>query len=128
MRKKLKYSQNRVGIDILSLQRFQKTIQRFGIERISARICSTMELERLSQIKNPTSYLANIWSCKEALYKALSFTECKRNWKQVSLLKADSGAPYLRFKSRFNASVSISHDSGLVVSAVFLQRNQYRNL
>ena len=125
MRSRLKISNSRIGIDILSLERFKKVADKVGLERISKRICSQLELDCQRQLKDPLAYLAGIWSCKEALYKALSFTGCKRDWKQVSLLKSESGAPYLKFKSRYKSAVSISHDHGVIVSTVILNRQRY---
>lgn len=129
MRCKVKYPNSRIGIDILCLSRFEVLVLKYGAERISQRICSLEEIGRLKclSLKNKIGYLANVFSTKEALYKALSFTGLKRNWKQVSLLKSSNGAPFLKFarvpNQRWTCSISISHDSGFLISTVFLQKS-----
>jgi phosphopantetheine--protein transferase-like protein len=131
MRSRLKLSKERIGIDILSLSRFKQVIDKYGINRVCTRICSQSEINSVNLLfdkERKISYLANVFTVKEALYKGLSMMGLKRiGWKDVSLKKAENGLPFLKFTHPhpgLRCCSSLTHDAGVVISVVQLKKNR----
>jgi holo-[acyl-carrier-protein] synthase len=129
MRSRIKLSKDRIGIDVLSLSRFRQVIDKYGINRLCSRICSQSEINIIKQFcdrERKISYLANVFTVKEALYKGLSLMGLKKiGWKDVSLMKTEKGIPFLKFSSLhrgLSSCTSLTHDAGVVISVVQLKK------
>lgn|GEM_PF-808304 len=106
----------RTGIDLVSLEEFQRSIQAGG-EAMLLRLFSPAESQHAGLER-----LAGVFAVKEAAYKALALP--KGNWYVVEVRHTPEGKPYLAFAPEYDASriascdVSISHHGGYVVASV----------
>jgi len=107
-----------VGIDILSLARFQALITRRSPQKLAKRICSPTEYKRYQAIVKSTSnqdilrflstryvqlhifraVLTYRWVLKEAAYKAIS-AHVHLTWKSLEVDKLPSGQPTMRYSA-----------------------------
>jgi holo-[acyl-carrier protein] synthase len=106
-----------VGIDILSLTRFQALITRRSPQKLAKRICSPTEYKRYQalspsstsnqeilrflstrqvQLHIPRIGLMHRWVLKEAAYKALS-AHVPLTWKSLEVDNLPSGQPTIRY-------------------------------
>jgi len=106
-----------VGIDILSLTRFQALINRRTAQKLAKRICAPTEYKRYQalgssstsnkeilrflstryvQLHVPRIELMNRWVLKEAAYKAIS-AHVPLTWKSLEVDKLPSGQPTIRY-------------------------------
>ena len=110
------------GVDILEIERFQKTIERYG-ERFLERIFTPREL---AQVGNNIASLAARFAAKEAVSKALGTGLGVVSFQHIEILRDDMRAPvlYLHEKARQRAgflglqtwSVSLSHTDEYAVA------------
>lgn len=99
----------RVGIDAVEIERIKKSLE---IKGFKEKVFSAEELE---YINKPESLAAN-FAAKEAFSKALG-TGIRGFWlDEISVLRDDMGAPYLKLNGRakeaakgFSFTVSITH-------------------
>ena len=79
-----------VGIDILSLDRFQRLLDHRGAQRLAQRILSPLEQQQFQTLEpfQHLHFLGTRFSLKEALYKAL-YPSYALNWLDVSILKSN---------------------------------------
>ena len=106
-----------VGVDILSLTRFQALINRRTAQKLAKRICTPTEYKRYQalgpsstsnqeilrflstryvQLHIPRIELMNRWVLKEAAYKAIS-AHVPLTWKSLEVDKLPSGQPTIRY-------------------------------
>jgi holo-[acyl-carrier protein] synthase len=112
------------GIDIVSIERIERALQRFG-ENFIARLLTEEEIRSLSM--KPTS-IAGYWAAKEAVSKALGCgIGAELAFHDIYISKDRRGSPSFRLsqerKKYFRlteSSLSISHDGGFAVAAVIL--------
>jgi holo-[acyl-carrier protein] synthase len=118
-----------IGVDVCSIERMKKALERHG-ERFFARICSERERRDLEGRDQATA-LAGRFAAKEAFAKALDGARGVA-WHDVEVRRLPSGRPVLELQGtatdavkRFGADawhVSISHDAGVAVATVVLER------
>ncbi|KAL7421324.1 hypothetical protein Q5752_004209 [Cryptotrichosporon argae] len=125
-----------IGIDILSLARFQAVIERRGALALGKRICTRREFEELEALSGAAGaplagtrpevrFLSARWAAKEAAYKALS--PLRPLWKSLDLSYLPSGQPKLHLVDAQLGDkppallTTISHDGGVVVAVVVAQ-------
>lgn len=86
-----------VGSDLVSLERIEKLIYRFG-EKFVKRILSPDEVKHYAQSNNPASYLAKRFAAKEAVAKAFGTGIGKHlAFNEISVLNLPSGQPTVSF-------------------------------
>lgn len=112
-----------IGIDIAKIKRFKNKDRTF-IERI----LSEKELiiyDSFKSAQRKYEYLASRFSAKEAYTKAYQSFDHALNFKDVSILNHETGAPYIESVYRPNDSlmISISHEKKYVVTVVFGETN-----
>ena len=113
-----------IGIDIVSIQRIEKSIEKFG-DKFKYRFMTKTEIQNTTKI----SSIAGIWASKEAFSKAIgtgigadfSFLDIeiiknKKNKPLINILN-----PSLKQKlSNKNIDISITHDGGFAIAAVII--------
>jgi holo-[acyl-carrier protein] synthase len=118
-----------IGIDVCSIERMRRALERHG-DRFFQRICTDREKSDLMGRDQATA-LSGRFAVKEAFAKALDGARGVA-WHDVEVRRAPSGKPVLEVRGtatlaleRFGADrwhVSISHDAGVAVAMVVLER------
>jgi holo-[acyl-carrier protein] synthase len=110
-----------IGIDVVSINRIEKTLNKFGNKFLE----KFLSKDEILLAKKPST-IAGFWASKEAASKALKTGIGKEvGFLDIKISKLPSGAPVLEFsssvKKRFNIkeqAVSITHDNGLAIAVV----------
>ena len=112
------------GVDLIEIDRLREAIAGHG-ERFLNRIFTVRELDE--NIRKPES-LAGRFAAKEAVAKAFGSGIGDVSWKEIEILRAESGQPTLVLHGAadekakemkiVNWSVSISHTNGHAVAFV----------
>ena len=118
-----------LGIDVCSIERMRRALERHG-DRFFARICSEAERSDLTG-RDMATALAGRFAVKEAFAKALDGAKGV-GWHEVEVRRLTSGRPTLELKGNATAMVrtfgadswhvSITHDAGVAVAVVILER------
>jgi len=119
-----------MGVDVCSIERMKRALERHG-ERFFARICSPEERADLEG-RERSFALAGRFAAKEAFAKALDGAKGVA-WHDCQVRRGESGRPRLELRATaletaraFGADtyhVSISHDGGVAVAVVILEKN-----
>ena len=121
------------GIDLVKIERIEKILRRFSY-RFLEKIFSINELNQIQEIKISKTYkIASKFSVKEAAVKAMGTGFTKGiSFRDIEVLNLKNGKPTIILhrkaknvlKNIISFDVSISHDSGFVISIVtFLTKN-----
>jgi len=85
-----------VGVDVMSIERFAKSIERYG-GRILERVFTEGEREYCLRMKNSAEHFAARFAAKEAVSKALGTGVCRGvGWKEIEVVREPSGRPTAR--------------------------------
>ena len=116
------------GVDIIEIPRIKKTLDRYG-ERFLKRIFTPDEI---AYCRGRSPNLAGRFAAKEATMKALGTGVRGVGWKDIEVIRAESGAPSVKLHGRAKAradmlqvselSLSISHSREFAVAFVVAQR------
>ena len=116
------------GVDIIEISRIQQTLDRYG-DRFLQRIFTAAEI---SYCRGRAPNLAGRFAAKEATMKALGTGVRGVSWKDIEVVRADSGAPSVKLHGRAKCraerlqiselSLSISHSREFAVAFVVTQR------
>ena len=116
------------GVDIIEIPRIKKTLDRYG-ERFLKRIFTSDEI---AYCRGRSPNLAGRFAAKEATMKALGTGVRGVGWKDIEVIRAESGAPSVKLHGRAKAraemlkvselSLSISHSREFAVAFVVAQR------
>ena len=130
-----------IGTDILNLERFEKTLDKFD-QKFIDRIYGKNEI-LISQNKQdvPTNYLGKRFSAKEATWKALSpIRGDGLVFREIEILNDTNGKPYLFFsgktkeyinkkeknlKAKLKFNISLSDDNPFVITFVVISLAPY---
>tara|TARA_B100001765_G_scaffold80560_1_gene49305 strand:+ start:491 stop:877 length:387 start_codon:yes stop_codon:yes gene_type:complete len=122
------------GVDIIEIPRIKQVLDRYG-QRFLDRVFTPSEIDYCNG--RPPN-LAGRFAVKEATMKALGTGVRGVRWKDIEVVRADSGAPsvklYGRAKKRAEQlrvceiSVSISHSREYAVAFVVAQLNDQPEL
>ena len=113
-----------IGIDIVSINRIEKSIEKFG-NKIKNRFMTENEQK---WAKKPSS-IAGIWAGKEAFSKAIGTGIGKEfSFLDIEIFKNQKGKPIVKILNKNLASnlkdrkidISITHDSGFAIAAVII--------
>ncbi|HVJ90962.1 MAG TPA: holo-ACP synthase [Labilithrix sp.] len=120
-----------LGIDVCSIERMRRALERHG-DRFFSRICSPAERGDLMG-RDAATALAGRFAVKEAFAKTLDGARGV-GWHEVEVRRAASGRPVLELSGNAVAMVesvgadawhvSITHDAGVAVAVVILERNK----
>ena len=116
------------GVDIIEISRVGAVFERYG-QRFLGHIFTP---EEIAYCRGRTPNLAARFAAKEATMKALGTGVRGVSWKDIEVVRADSGAPSIRLCGRAEIwaqrlgvseiSLSISHSRDYAVAFVVLQR------
>ena len=116
------------GVDIIEIPRIQQTLDQYG-DRFLQRIFTAAEI---SYCRGRAPNLAGRFAAKEATMKALGTGVRGVSWKDIEVVRSDSGAPRVRLHGRAKGraerlqiselSLSISHSREFAVAFVVAQR------
>ena len=97
-----------IGIDIVSVERIQKNISRYG-SRFPEKILTASELEEYAKNSYPARFLAKRFAAKEALAKALGtgFRD-GIHLAQITVTHNSAGRPQLSFDGNINKILSVN--------------------
>ena len=115
------------GVDIIEIHRIKQVLDRYG-ERFLNRLFTPNEID---YCRGRAPNLAGRFAAKEATMKALGTGARGVSWKDIEVVRADSGAPSVKLYSRaenraerlhvVEISVSISHSREYAVAFVVAQ-------
>jgi holo-[acyl-carrier protein] synthase len=122
------------GIDIIEIERIQRSIDRFG-PRFLNRVYLSGEQSYCLKKRNAAESFAARFAAKEAAAKALGTGMSHGvNWLEIEVVREPSGRPTLKFHGRaaqraermgvVRASLSLTHSTGLAVASVVLENQQ----
>jgi holo-[acyl-carrier protein] synthase len=124
-----------LGIDVCSIERMKRAIERHG-DRFWSRICSDRERVALgtrAQGNQAATALAGRFAVKEAFSKALDGARGV-GWHEVEIMPTPSGRPVLELHGKaierahaFGADtwhLSITHDAGMAAAVVILEKTK----
>ena len=117
------------GVDIIEIHRIEQVLDRYG-ERFLNRLFTPNEID---YCKGRAPNLAGRFAVKEATMKALGTGARGVSWRDIEVVRADSGAPSVKLYGRaenraerlhvVEISVSISRSREYAVAFVVAQRN-----
>ncbi len=112
-----------LGIDIVEFERIKTIIDERFINRVLSDAEKTL-YERISRTDRKIEFLAGRFAAKEAYSKAYQIFEEPLNFRDVSILNAPSGAPYVqsKYKEEDTVLISISHSENYAVAVCMLYR------
>ena len=118
------------GVDIIEIPRIKRVLDRYG-QRFLNRVFTPDEI---AYCRGRAPNLAGRFAAKEAAMKALGTGVRGVSWKDIEVIRADSGAPSLRLHGRAEKraerlqmsemSLSISHSREYAVAFVVTQREE----
>ena len=118
------------GVDIIEIPRIKRVLDRYG-QRFLNRVFTPAEI---AYCRGRAPNLAGRFAAKEAAMKALGTGVRGVSWKDIEVIRADSGAPSLRLHGRAEKraerlqmsemSLSISHSREYAVAFVVTQREE----
>ncbi len=122
------------GIDIIEIERIQRSIDRFG-RRFLNRVYLSGEQSYCLRKRNAAESFAARFAAKEAAAKALGTGMSHGvNWLEIEVVREPSGRPTLQFHGRaaqraermgvVRANLSLTHSIGLAVASVVLENRQ----
>jgi len=119
------------GVDIIEIPRIKQTFDRYG-ERFLKRVFTPDEI---AYCRGRAPNLAGRFAAKEATMKALGTGVRGVSWKDIEVIRAESGAPSVKLHGRAKAraerlqvveiSLSISHSREFAVAFVVAQREDW---
>ncbi|MCF7926206.1 MAG: holo-ACP synthase [Candidatus Izimaplasma sp.] len=106
-----------IGIDIVEFEEIKERLS----DKFIHRILSERELEKYNSIthtKRKISYLAGRFAAKEAYTKAYKQFDTPLNFKDVTVLNDQTGAPYIvsTYRPKDTVLISISHSRNFAVA------------
>ena len=110
-----------IGIDIIEIDRIQKSIERFG-ELFLKKVFTQVEINYASSKGSPFQHYAVRFAAKEAIAKALSTSKNKGfQWKDIEIYNEDNGLPKVNLYGKVKSilgddkslKISLSHSDNL---------------
>lgn len=116
------------GVDIIEISRVRRVLERYG-QRFLDRVFTSAEIE---YCRGRAPNLAARFAAKEATMKALGTGVRGVGWKDIEVVRAESGAPSIKLRGRAEerahrfgvqeTSLSISHSNEYAVAFVVIER------
>ena len=110
-----------IGIDIIKIDRIQKSIERFGNQFLN-KVFTQIEINYASSKGSPYQHYAVRFAAKEAIAKALSTSSNKGfQWKEIEIYNEDNGLPKVNLYGKVrdilgddkSLKISLSHSDNL---------------
>ncbi len=117
-----------IGIDIVSIERFEKFLQKKGA-------LSRYLREDEIYLAKSTQSSAGLFAAKEAVSKALQTGIGKScSFHDIKIHKTQTGAPFFTLKKELieafgiiDSSLSITHDGAYVIAVAYMKSNRAQN-
>jgi len=121
-----------IGVDVLEMERVNRTLQRFG-ERFVDHLLMPAEREQLARTHRPERFIAMRFAAKEAIVKAMGTGFAHGMWiRDVGVVQNAWGKPEVVFSPRGEAvrrglgvgegHVTLTDEAGLVVAVAVLMK------
>ncbi|SDR06247.1 holo-[acyl-carrier-protein] synthase [Virgibacillus subterraneus] len=115
-----------IGIDIIELDRIQKSVERNG--RFERRILTKNEhvlFERIANKRRKIEFLAGRFAAKEAFAKATGKGIGELSFQDIEVVTDDNGAPGIKVRQFQDSTilVSITHSRDYAVAQVVIEEN-----
>lgn len=105
-----------IGIDIIEIERIQKSVERFG-DRFLEKVFTSSEIEYCCSKKNMHQHLAARFAAKEAVAKALSDAwDGGFKWKDIEVYNELSGKPSVNLYGGLKEYMGSDKDLKLTMS------------
>ena len=106
-----------IGIDIVDVSRIEVLERRHG-EHFLRRVFTDCEIAYARSKRRSSETLAGRFAAKEAFMKA-----CGRRlpWREIEVLSAGRGKPFVCYQGKRYEGVSISHEKAYAVAAVTIK-------
>jgi len=125
-----------IGTDVCSIERIDKTLQRFG-ERFVKRILTPEERVRFERTRDKPGHFAKRFAAKEAFAKALGTgVHAPFTWRSITVTRDRRGKPGIRPSAAMaehlkaigvtEFHLSLSDDGGVAVAFVVLEGKEAR--
>ena len=125
-----------IGTDVVSIDRIEKTLARFG-ERFVKRVLTPAERIRFDKTLAKASHLAKRWAAKEAFSKAIGTgIHAPFTWQSITVSRDRKGKPgivpspemekHLAALGVTAAHVSLTDDAGVAMAFVVLEGRDSR--
>ena len=119
-----------VGVDIVDIRRIDNLLQKFQ-DRFTKRIFTPKEVDYCFSKSNPSSYLAKMFSIKEAAIKAISDTK-NLAWHDMEISHDANGKPLMTLSgnalrnlqkktTNFNIQISTSDEVNYAIGFVIIE-------
>lgn len=113
------------GVDIVNVNRIKRILNNKR-EKFYEKIFTKREIEYIIKKGHKPTTVAGNFAAKEAVSKALGTGIGTIGWKDIEILREDSGRPYIHFKSREiidrfkikEIQISISHETDYAIAFV----------
>ncbi len=120
-----------VGIDIVDIERFEKTINKWG-DKFLNRILSPKELDYCKAKHNAIHSMAARFAAKEALIKCLNDNDqIGFSWQDMEIINANNGRPVVHLRGKMLSKlqnvaihVSLSHSPSSAVAVIVLEKKE----
>ena len=119
-----------VGVDIVEIQRVREVVERWG-ERFLRRIYTRGEL---AYCRGRAPQLAARFAAKEAMMKALGTGRRGVDWRDIEVLRCQSGRPFIQLQGRASkvaerlaisqVALSLSHSRDYAVASVLAETRE----
>lgn len=114
------------GIDLVEISRIRSLLSTAFVERV----LSKSERQFFEDIQNESrkfTFLAGRFAAKEALFKALKRGDQTMNFKDITILNDENGAPYIASfpnSDTYQSEISISHTDNYAIAIVLLEKKE----
>jgi holo-[acyl-carrier protein] synthase len=112
-----------VGIDIVEFDEIKERLSNRFIERILSEK-ELVQYHKITNTERKISYLAGRFAAKEAYTKAYQTFDKAVNFRDVTILNKENGAPYLisNYNPKDTIEISISHSRNYAVAICILEK------
>jgi len=121
-----------IGVDVLEVERMQKTIERYNHHFLN-HVFSSREQAEAPNGAGKATYYAGRWAAKEAVAKALGVGIGARcGWTEIHVLRGPNGKPVIQLEgtaaqtaAAINADtihISISHERHLACASAIAEK------
>ncbi len=105
-----------IGIDIVDVSRIAGVIERHGTHFLQ-KVFTDWEIDYAQGKRRVSETLAGRFAAKEAFMKARGR---RLPWREIEVLSAPGGKPFISFRGTRHDGVSISHEKAYAIAVVTL--------